>query len=81
MYFMWYLPYQLVITRISYINNVYSPLQLTLYPPSNASTLQDEEHIAFWNSVVRGEDTGDGWITTDIDEENLEFMEKMLGTW
>jgi len=38
---------------------------------------KDEEHIAFWNSVVRGEDTGDGWITTDIDEENLEFMEKM----
>ena len=30
--------------------------------------------------MVRGEDTGDGWITTDIDEENLEFMEKMLGT-
>lgn len=33
---------------------------------------KDSEHIAFWNQVVTGEETGDGWICCDIDEVGLE---------
>ena len=37
---------------------------------------QDQEHIAFWNSVVRGQRAGDGWVLCDLDEESLEILDR-----
>lgn len=38
---------------------------------------RDDEHIAYWNDYVDGVDTGDGWISCDIDARGLEYLEDM----
>eukprot|EP00437_Effrenium_voratum_P000794 CAMPEP_0181432056 /NCGR_PEP_ID=MMETSP1110-20121109/18570_1 /TAXON_ID=174948 /ORGANISM="Symbiodinium sp., Strain CCMP421" /LENGTH=511 /DNA_ID=CAMNT_0023555447 /DNA_START=102 /DNA_END=1637 /DNA_ORIENTATION=- len=38
---------------------------------------KDYEHIAFWNTVVTGEQTDDGWLCCDIDEECLDYLDKL----
>ena len=47
------------------------------YRLSKDASDKDFEHVAFWNSIVAGKDTGDGWLLCDLDSENLELLDQL----
>ena len=47
------------------------------YRLSKDADNKDFEHIAFWDSVITGEDTGDGWLLCDLDTENLDLLDQL----
>ena len=47
------------------------------YRLSKHAADKDFEHVAFWNTIITGKDTGDGWLLCDLDGANLNFLDQL----